>query len=339
MIAIPVSEASQVAEARREASAIARRVGFGDEAIGRVALVTTELATNLVKHGGGGEILAGSYEQDESAGVEILALDRGRGISNIGACLEDGYSSAGSRGEGLGAVIRQSQFFDIASWPGGGTAILARLEADATSERRTAPRTGFGAVSVPLSGEEVCGDSWTLSVDDNVSTLFVADGLGHGGEAAEASTQAVRAFHRFNRHRVSTLLDYVHGALRSTRGAAISIARFDRGTGKVEFAGVGNVAGLLASKGQVRHMVSMPGLAGYNVRKIQCFEYPFEGGLIILHSDGLSTGVALGGYRNLEAAHPTLIAGMLYRDFTRHRDDATVLVGKWAAPSGNGAPA
>ncbi len=60
------------------------------------------------------------------------------------------------------------------------------------------------------------------------------------------------------------------------------------------FAGVGNVAGVLAVNGDLKRMVSMPGTAGHNARKIQSFEYPFESGLIILHSDGLSTSWTLG---------------------------------------------
>jgi anti-sigma regulatory factor (Ser/Thr protein kinase) len=331
MISAVVNEASQVAEARRGATAIGQQNGFGDSDVGRVALVVTELATNLIKHGGGGELLAGSYEDSEGRGVEVLALDKGRGMVNVQACLADGYSSAGTAGNGLGAVIRQSSFIDIASWPGAGTAVLARIE---TGRLRAAPassRSGWGAVSVAMPGEDVCGDSWTVVTNGPASTLLVADGLGHGPDAAEASVEAVRMFRRFNGHQVPTVLDYVHGGLRSTRGAAVSIARFDPGIRKVIFAGIGNVAGVLASSGELKRMVSMPGTAGYNARKIQSFEYPFDSGLVILHSDGLSTSWTLGRYPNLEAAHPTLIAAVLYRDFGRRRDDATVLVGKWVA--------
>jgi hypothetical protein len=177
----------------------------------------------------------------------------------------------------------------------------------------------------------VCGDSWTVSENADVVTLFVADGLGHGQEAAEASVAAVRLFHRFNGHQVATLLEYVHGGLRSTRGAAVSMARFDRATGRVIFGGIGNVAGTLSFNGSLKRMVSMPGTAGHNARKVQSFDYPFQSGLVILASDGLSANLTLARYPKLEASHPTLIAAILYRDFGRNRDDATVLVGKWPA--------
>jgi hypothetical protein len=76
-------------------------------------------------------------------------------------------------------------------------------------------------------------------------------------------------------------------------------------------------------------MVSMAGTAGFNTRKIRAFDYPFTQGLIILHSDGLASSWTVDRYPNLATLHPSLIAAILYRDFTRLRDDATVLVAKW----------
>jgi anti-sigma regulatory factor (Ser/Thr protein kinase) len=331
MISMAVNDVSQVAEARREAAAIAARSGFVEADAGRVALVATELGTNLIKHGRGGELLIGPYEDADGGGIEILALDRGPGIANVQACLEDGYSSTGTQGNGLGAVMRQSHEFDIASWPGLGTALLARLKPGKPNPHRAPSRSGWGAVSVALPGEDVCGDSWSVLANGSI-TLMLADGLGHGPEAADASVEAVRLFHRFGGHQVPTLLDYIHGGLRSTRGAAVSIARFDPQTRRVAFAGVGNVGGALASAdGGLRRMVSMPGTAGHNARKIQVFDYPFDQGLIVLASDGISTSWNLGKYANIQTAHPTLIAAILYRDFGRRRDDATVLVEKWVA--------
>lgn len=334
MISAPVADESQVAEARREAMAIARRQGFDETDVGRVALVATELATNLVKHGGGGEILAGSYGEEPGSGVELVALDRGRGMANFRACLADGYSSAGTAGQGLGSVVRQSDFVDVASWVGVGTAVLAQIEPKRARRGGSTSASGdFGAVSVAKAGEEVCGDAWAIDQHGAGATLFVADGLGHGQEAADASVEAVRLFHRFHSHQPPTLLDYVHGGLRATRGAAVSIARYDPPAKQVVFAGIGNVAGVLATPGELRRMVSMPGTAGYTVRKIQSFQYPFQGGLVILCSDGLSTSWTLDRYPNLAVSHPTLIAAILYRDFGRRRDDVTVLVGKWTGPA------
>ena len=328
MIALPVQDQSQVSETRRRASELAERQGFGDTDSGRVALVATELATNILKHGNGGEILVGTFGEGSDSGIELIALDKGAGISSVAASMADGYSTAGTAGKGLGAVKRQSHFVDIASWPGSGTAVLARLKRGQPSEDAS-DTSRIGAVSVPKFGEDVCGDSWSVAVGPDQTTLLVADGLGHGPDAAEAAVEAVRLFHRFNGHRAPVLLDYIHGGLRATRGAAVSVARFQAASGKLIYSGIGNIAGVIAANGELRRMVSMPGTAGHNARKIQAFEYPFATGLVILHSDGIASSWTLDRYPNLAARHPTLIAAVLYRDLTRHRDDATVLVAKW----------
>lgn len=329
MKSVGVNDPSGVAEARRAATGLAQRVGFNETDTGKLALVATELSTNLVKHGSGGEILVGTYEDSESQGIEILALDKGAGMSNVGACLEDGYSSAGTAGRGLGAVVRQSHFVDIGSWPGVGTAVLARIAPGAPASVKPPTVPMWGGVSIPKAGQDVCGDSWSVSNAGNVRTLLVVDGLGHGPEAAEAAVEAVRLFHRYNGHTITDLIDYIHGGLRGTRGAAVSIARFDPVAKNINFAGIGNVAGVIITAGETKRMVSMAGTAGYNTRKIRAFDYPFEHGLIVLHSDGLASSWTIDRYPNLAALHPSLIAAILYRDFTRVRDDATVLVAKW----------
>jgi anti-sigma regulatory factor (Ser/Thr protein kinase) len=329
MIALTVHDQSQVSETRRRAAETAARQGFDETDSGRVALVATELATNILKHGNGGEILVGTFGEGAESGIELIALDKGGGISNVAASMADGYSTAGTAGKGLGAVMRQSHFVDIASWPGSGTAVLARLKRGKPSKDGVPDTSRIGAVSVPMPGQDVCGDSWSVEIGAEETTLLVADGLGHGPEAAEASVEAVRLFHRFIGHRAPVLLEYIHGGLRATRGAAVSVARFQPASGKIIYVGVGNIAGVVFAGGELRRMVSMPGTVGHNARKIQAFEYPFTAGLVILHSDGIASSWTLERYPNIAARHPTLIAAVLYRDLARHRDDATVLVAKW----------
>src|SRR6202012_5138357 len=173
MIALAVQDQSQVSETRRRATETAERQGFGDTDTGRVALVATELATNILKHGNGGEVLVGTYGEGADAGIELIALDKGAGMSNVAASLADGYSTAGTAGKGLGAVVRQSHFVDIASWPGKGTAVLARIKRGQPQEG-SIDTSRIGAVSIPKLGEEVCGDSWGFSISPDETTLMVA---------------------------------------------------------------------------------------------------------------------------------------------------------------------
>lgn len=101
-----VSDASQVAEARRLVSSYARSNGVAEARVAELAIVVTELATNLLKHAGGGHILATYRDDAEGAGLELLALDSGSGMTDVGRCMDDGYSTAGSPGNGLGAIAR-----------------------------------------------------------------------------------------------------------------------------------------------------------------------------------------------------------------------------------------
>ena len=328
MRSIAVTESSQIAEARQVASQLATTLGFDATNAGRVALVATELATNIVKHGGGGELLISDYDAGSVGGVQLIALDKGPGIANLALSFEDGYSSAGTAGEGLGAIRRQSQHVEIATWPGHGTAILARLSANGSMTSRHPGATAYGCISIPIRGEEICGDDCAVVDTDAGPALIVADGLGHGPQAAIAANEAIRLFHSHKARPVAELLDYLHNGLRATRGAAVAIARFDRQQHRIQYGGIGNIAGVIVSPEGMRRMVSLNGTAGHNARKILAFDYAWSGGLVVMHSDGLGTSWSLDRYPGLSRMDPTLIASVLYRDFARGRDDVTVLVAR-----------
>jgi anti-sigma regulatory factor (Ser/Thr protein kinase) len=325
VISAPVTESSQVAHARSRASGAATAIGLGEVDAGRAALVATEMATNLIKHGGGGELLIGSYEDRTGAGLELIALDRGRGILNLQSSLQDGFSSSGTAGHGLGAIRRQSQVMEVVSWPNRGTAVLSRISRDQRSHSAGSLTAPWSCISIAKPGEEVCGDGWAAVDTPAGRTLLVVDGLGHGAGAAAAATEAVRLFQRHASLPVADILDYLHAGLRATRGAAVAIARIEVERARVVYGGIGNIAAAVIADGQLRRMISMSGTAGHVARRIQTFDYPYAGGLVIMYSDGLSTSWTLDAYPGLMRAHPSLIAAVLYRDYARRRDDATVL--------------
>lgn len=327
MRAIEVLESSQVSEARRVAVELAKIQGFDVESAGRVAIVVTELATNLIKHALGGRILIGRFDDTTGAGVECMSLDRGAGIANIVASLRDGHSTVGSQGTGLGAVTRASHFSEIYSRTGLGTAILARLQPGKPLSHKYQEYPNFGVVSIAIPGEDTCGDIWNIKSDEAGFSAMVADGLGHGPFAAEAAMVASRIFYRSSKTVPSTILSEMHPAMKSTRGAAVAVARLDRLNHRLIYAGVGNIgARIIDPDYDVRQLVSNNGTIGHVARNIRDFEYPIEtGSLVILASDGLMTNWNLTEYPGLARRHPTLIAGVLYRDHFRGRDDVTIL--------------
>jgi anti-sigma regulatory factor (Ser/Thr protein kinase) len=329
-VTVLVADDSQPGEARRVASGMAKLLGFDETTAGRVALVVTEVATNIVKHGGGGEILIRPLQQDEERGIELVGLDKGRGISNLTESRVDGVSSSGSAGTGLGAIARMADEHEIYSQPGRGTAVLARIwHSRASAPRRT--RMEVAGVCVAKPGESTCGDGWAVTKRASGAVIVLADGLGHGPEAAEAARAVISIFHKHTKEGPAAILKVAHDALRSTRGAAVAIADVDCDSGMVTFSGIGNIAGAVLAADR-RNMVSQNGTLGHNVRSISEFTYAWvPDALVILNSDGLQSQWSLNSYPGIAARDPSLVAAILYRDFNRGRDDATVVVAKTAA--------
>lgn len=332
-IQLAVTEASQAGEARRTAVTLAERLGFDEPLRGKVALVVTEAASNLAKHAVGGELLLRPLEEGGRTGLEVLALDRGPGMADPALCLRDGYSSAGTAGKGLGAILRLADTWDLHTLPGRGTALLARLWGR-SGPAQPPPGLEVGAVCLPKPGETVCGDAWTQEMLGPRCLLLVADGLGHGPAAATAAQEAIRLFQRALRLDPVSLLQTLHAGLRGTRGAAVAAVELDREQQLVRFAGVGNISGTLISPAGSRHLASHNGTVGHEARRFQEFTYPWTPqSLLVLHSDGLGSQWRLDAYPGLVQRAPSLVAGVLYRDFKRGRDDVTVVVAREVEPA------
>ena len=334
-ICVPVSEASQPAAARRAAVGLAKETGMDEAALGNLALVVTELATNLVKHAKDGELLMRRLRDEEMEGVEVLSLDKGPGISNVGRSMGDGYSTAGSPGTGLGALRRTAGEFDLYSQPGMGTVVVARVFADG---RAGSPRAGsVGVVRQAKAGEPVCGDNWIARWFADGWVCAVADGLGHGVIANDAASAIIEAVRGAPSHFSPVeIVEAAHRAAKPTRGAAFGVAVLDGAAGVIRFAGIGNIAAVVLNGAERRHLVSHNGIIGHEYRKVSEFAQPWKAqSVLVLHSDGIGTHWDLMRYPGLLAKDPSLIAGVLYRDVTRGRDDATVVVLK---ERGGGSP-
>ncbi|MBF5045517.1 SpoIIE family protein phosphatase [Aggregicoccus sp. 17bor-14] len=322
--AITVRESSQVGEARRGAVLIAAGLGMNAELQARAGLIATEAATNLLRHGGGGEVLLRAVETGSQAGVELLALDRGSGIADVARSLRDGYSTAGTAGEGLGAIQRQSTVFDLYAPMGQGTALLSQLWAEG-GEPSDRPVV-VGAVCVAKPGESACGDAWWVECHPEGATVLVADGLGHGPQAATASLEAVRLLRAQPRLAPGEQLRRLHAGLHATRGCAAAVAAVDVRAGVLQYSGVGNITGTVLLEAQRTHLVSHNGTLGHDTPLVQELPYVYpEGALLVMASDGLGTQWRPERYPGLLARHPSLVAGVLYRDFARGRDDVTVV--------------
>ena len=325
-----VGDASGPGEARRLASALAKSLGFGETDVGRVGIIVTEVATNVVKHAGGGELLLHGLGIDGARGLSVLGLDRGPGLANLADAMRDGFSSTGTPGTGLGAIRRLATLFDAYSQPGVGAALLATVWPSPPVEDPSGLVSG--GINVAHDGETVSGDAWLIRPSPQRTIVLLADGLGHGAGATQAAEAAAAVFRQHAALSPAALLERVHAALRATRGAAVGIAEIDRDKEVLRFAGIGNTAGTIFADGVTRSVVSLHGTAGHDARRIKEFTYPWpRGAMLVMHSDGLTSRWTFDGHPGLASHHPALIAGVLYRDFKRGRDDTSVVVLREAA--------
>ena len=283
--AVPVIESSQVGEARRVAVRFAEQAGLRETEQGKVAIIATEMANNLVRHARDGQLLVQVMQTPQGKMVELLSLDSGPGIVNLERCLQDGYSTGGTSGTGLGAIKRLSSEFDIHSTADVGTAILSRVGADG-GQRSPAPLFAVGAVSIPMPGETVCGDAWNCCQSQQELRLMIADGLGHGPLAEEAANAADRIFDAQSSAEPKAYLEAAHKALSGTRGAAVAAACLDAQNGQLKYAGVGNIAGTLIVDMGSQGLVSHNGIVGVQRPKIQQFDYPCTGQRVADHEFG-----------------------------------------------------
>ncbi|MFI7413639.1 SpoIIE family protein phosphatase [Streptomyces sp. NPDC049627] len=341
---VPVHDSTRVREVRMAAGAAARHAGLAEDRLAAAELVATELATNLLKHAGGGQILLDlvgppvpAYGDERTPLLQIMAVDHGPGIPDPVAALRDGYSTTASLGAGLGTCRRTADDFGLHSTPGQGTVVMARIaprpNRDSGGPHPAPLPVRAGGVNIPFAGAEFSGDAWACVRTGDRVTLMLADGLGHGPQAARASSAAVEEARRAPHLPPADLLRRLNGALRDTRGAAVAVAQLDVATGRLSFAGVGN-AGARLRRGDGWHgLVSRPGIVGAHLpaRLPQHQETWTDHSLLVLHSDGLpsrwSPGPAAQAPSSLD---PAVIAASIVRDASSAarpvRDDTAVVV-------------
>ncbi|MFA1546915.1 ATP-binding SpoIIE family protein phosphatase [Actinomadura chokoriensis] len=323
-----VEEGSSAAGLRRHATRMAERLGFTAEPLGRIQIAVTEAATNLSKHAEQGEMLVRVVRAGDDAALEIVCLDRGPGIADVSGSRRDGYSTSGSLGIGLGAIERLADHSGMHSLPSTGTVLFARFlrpHGEAAAPSSSVPP--FAGLTRPIEGEQECGDAYAARTEGGTVYAMLCDGLGHGPMAARASSEAVAVLREAALPAAPVdLLAQVHRRLGATRGGAVAVAAVDPGAGTVRFAGLGNVAGWIIGPERRHGMISVPGIAGAQSRRLreQVYDLP-PGAVVVLHSDGLTDKWDVVG-RPGPGRDPLLIAADLLRVAGVRHDDRGVLV-------------
>ncbi|MFF1276836.1 SpoIIE family protein phosphatase [Streptomyces marokkonensis] len=340
---VPVQDPTRVRDVRVAAEEAAALAGLDGQRTATASLVATELATNLVRHAQAGQVLIDVVdppvprEGRPGRAVQISAIDHGPGIADVTGALRDGFSSAGSLGAGLGTCRRLADDFGLHSVPGRGTVALARVgaAADHPEGGDGSPRSlgvHAGGVNVPFAGADHSGDAWSWVRSGDRATLMLADGLGHGIEAARASSAAVEELRHCAGLPPAETLRKLHTALGGTRGAAVAVAQLDTWTGRLRFAGIGNVSARLREGDRWRSLLSRPGIVGvHRPHTVREDEVPWSpDSLLILHTDGLPGRWTPPPDTGQPPADPAVTAAVTVRDAGSParpvRDDTAVAV-------------
>jgi anti-sigma regulatory factor (Ser/Thr protein kinase) len=315
---------------RSRLRAVSRRMGFPDATRERLELICNEMMSNQVKYAR----RTGLVQLWESAGIrpaiDAFALDYGPGVPNLNTALEDGFTTAGTMGKGLGAIRRlahESEFYSLPQGvvpqaPWHGMAAWARLYRD--SGRVSGP-LDTGVFLRAYQDDAHNGDRIVQCSRGSVCRWLHMDGLGHGKEAAEVTA------------RVEGLLDFetpIDGLMRSlsrrlkaSRGAVAIAGEVDAAAESGMLCGVGDMTGYLVRNGICRTMSFTPGILGHSHRSFEAVPLHVERqALTMTTSDGVRRNWQLGTFPGLWRLHPQLIALLLGCVLGRSNDDKSIFI-------------
>jgi anti-sigma regulatory factor (Ser/Thr protein kinase) len=330
---VVVDEAS-VAVVRERVRHEGAGLGLPAEIVGALVNVASELGHNQLAHARSGEIGVRPIRRGGTPGIEIVAADGGPGIAAPTEAVRgtprdaprEGTAARASLGIGLSAVLELSDEVDVDTRVGEGTCVWARKFAQPVARRRQ-----VGIYGRPCPGETVSGDDGGFVRTDDDLLIGIADGLGHGPPAREASRPAIATLRAGTLWAVDRILTECHDALHETRGVVMAAARIRESNEAVDVACIGNVSVHVYGPGKARRASGPSFILGARGRrpKVVVEEQSLASrDVLVLFTDGLSSHVDLDGELDLLREHPIVIAHQLVERFQRDNDDVLVLVAR-----------
>jgi serine phosphatase RsbU (regulator of sigma subunit) len=194
----------------------------------------------------------------------------------------------------------------------------------------------YGVAARPLRGHKESGDLSAVIPRPRGVLIAVADGLGHGYEAAVAAKVALVTLTEQAHRPFLELLKCCHEALIKTRGAAMSLASLECQDGAMTWLSIGNVAGLLlrdSGRGGIQreHILMRSGIVGHRLPPLRATTQRLrQGDLLIFATDGVREGFERGIPLD---TRPQETADRILAQYGKTTDDALVLVARWNGSS------
>ena len=114
-VVFSANDRSYFAILKKEIHLLAVSANFNEKKVAEIDIIVAEMVSNLVKHAGGGRLLVRLMEEDHLQGMEIISVDDGPGMTDITRMVADGVSTKNTLGQGLGAIKRLSDTFQVFS--------------------------------------------------------------------------------------------------------------------------------------------------------------------------------------------------------------------------------
>jgi anti-sigma regulatory factor (Ser/Thr protein kinase) len=319
-----VEDRSYFSLLKKEIHGIAIKAGFNENKVGEIDIVVAEIVSNLVKHGNGGKLLVKLVQQDGIEGIELISIDNGQGMADVGKMMVDGMSTTNTLGQGLGAIKRMSDVFQVYSQKEWGTVVLSRIFKEALSYKKK--RHEIRTVVVAKPGEEECGDGFYCTMNETSVRVFLGDGLGHGKEASIAVNIAMDAFKTCTEESATETIRFIHTAVRKTRGLVATVAIYDIDQKNWRICGVGNIATRLINGIETKNCMGYNGIIGYNMpTTMKDHEVPADNGQVLfLCSDGIKTRWDHIRYPAILKYDLSVFASVVFKDFARFTDDMSL---------------
>lgn len=185
------------------------------------------------------------------------------------------------------------------------------------------------AVAVrPAAGFAVSGDVAMFRRHNDRVLLAVIDVLGHGPDAAALASRAESLLEDAAITEVEDLLALLHRELHRSLGAAAGLAVIDPSTGEGRYVGVGNTVARIFGNPE-RRLRSIDGIVGHRHATARPDSFTLHPGeTLLLHTDGISSRLALAEYPQFFTEDPRISARELLRRFARDHDDAACIVAR-----------
>ena len=329
-VVFKADDRSYFAILKKEIHALAAGAAFSIAKLGELDIVVAELVSNLAKHAKGGRVLVKLIEESGVRGIELISIDNGPGMTDVSRMVADGVSTKNTLGQGLGAMKRLSDLFQVYSLKDWGTVILIRIFNEEIPPFIKPLKGDVRSVILPKPGETACGDGLYFKSTQNQVSVFLGDGLGHGPEAALAVNEAGRAFLDCNETDPAEILRCINSEVKKTRGLVGTIATLSFEQMQWKICGVGNISTRLMNSLESKNFMPYNGIIGLNMpRTLKPQEIDYEKGqYLIMCSDGLKSKWETLRYAAIQRYDASIISASLLKDYARNTDDMSVAVCK-----------